>query len=101
MERFLIKLGRFSAWALLVLMILYFISGFGMTKRIIDPVFSRYLHSELLVIPMFVFFVLHIGTATRLALIRWRVFKAAKTGNIYIIIFSLSLLALFFWLYLL
>ena len=101
MERLLIKLERFSAWALLVLVILYVVSGYGITKNIIDPVFSKYLHDKLLAVPFFIFFVLHVGIATRTALIRWKVFKTAEAGNIYIIVFSLILLGLFLWLYLL
>jgi len=100
-DKFLIKLERFSAWVLLVLIILYIISGFGMVKRIIDPVLARYIHTELLPIPLFIFFVLHVGIATNYALRRWGVFKSAKAGDIYVIIFGLILLVLFFWLYLL
>lgn len=98
---FLIKLSRFSAWVLLVLVILYIISGYGITKGIIDPVFSKYLHDKLLAIPLFIFFVLHVGVATKYALMRWGVFKSAKAGNIYVITFGLILLILFLWLYLL
>ncbi|PJE57562.1 MAG: hypothetical protein COU82_01250 [Candidatus Portnoybacteria bacterium CG10_big_fil_rev_8_21_14_0_10_38_18] len=99
MDRFLIKLERFSAWILLILVILYIISGYGITKGIIDPVFSKYLHDKLLAIPFFIFFVLHVGIASRYALMRWGVFKTAKSANIYTIIFSLALLILFFWFY--
>jgi hypothetical protein len=99
MDRFLIKLSRFSAWVLLVLVILYIISGYGITKGIIDPVFSKYLHDKLLAIPFFIFFVLHVGIATRYALMRWGIFKTAKSANIYIIISSLILLIFFLWLF--
>ena len=99
MDRFLIKLERFSAWILLILVILYIISGYGVTKGIIDPVFSKYLHDKLLAIPFFIFFVLHVGIATKYALLRWRVFKSQKAGNVYIIIFGLVLLAIFLWFY--
>ncbi|MFZ5559305.1 MAG: hypothetical protein ACOZAL_00705 [Patescibacteria group bacterium] len=99
MDRFLIKLERFSAWVLLVLMILYVISGYGVTKGIIDPIFSKYLHDKLLAIPFFIFFILHVGIASRYALIRWRVFKTIKSANIYTIIFGLVFLTLFLYLY--
>lgn len=99
MDKFLIKLNRFSAWILLVLIIFYIISGYGITKGIIDPVFSKYLHNKLLAIPFFIFFVLHVGISTKYALLRWGVFKGSKISNIYVIIFSLILLILFFWLY--
>ena len=98
-DNFLIKLERFSAWVLLVLVILYIISGYGITKGIIDPVFSRYLHDKLLAIPFFIFFALHVGITTRYALMRWGVFKTSKSANIYIFILGLILLAFFLWLF--
>lgn len=99
MEKFLIKLNRFSAWVLLVLIILFIISGYGMTKQIINPVFAKYLHDKLLPIPLFVFFLVHVGLSIRYALWRWKLFKERKTADIYIIIISLILLVFFLWLY--
>jgi len=99
MDKFLIKLERFSAWVLLVLVILYIVSGYGITKMIINPVFSRYLHDRLLAIPFFIFFVLHVGIATSYALRRWSVFKTAKSVNIYTFVFAILLLILFLWFY--
>ena len=99
MNNALVKLNRFSAWVLLILVILYIISGYGITKGIIDPVFSKYLHDKLLAIPFFIFFVLHAGIASRYALMRWRVFKTSKSANIYTFVFGLVFLILFFWFY--
>ncbi len=99
MDKFLIKLSRFSAWVLLVLIILYIISGYGITKGIIDPIFSKYLHDKILAIPFFIFFVLHVGITTRYALLRWRIFKTKKVADIYIVIFIVILLSLFLWLF--
>jgi len=98
-DKFLIKLERFSAWILLILIIFYVVSGYGITKRIIDPVFAKYLHDKLLAIPFFVFFVLHVGIATKYALMRWRVFKTRKSANFYAAIFVLIVLGLFLWFY--
>ena len=81
MDKFLIKLSRFSAWVLLVLMILYIISGYGITKGIVDPVFSKYLHDRLLAIPFFIFFALHICISSSYALRRWKVFKTQKSAD--------------------
>lgn len=100
-DRFLIKLNRFSGWALLVLMIGYIISGYGMTKGIIDPVLAKYLHEKLLAIPLFIFFVVHVAVSVSFSLVRWRVFKTLKQAYIYAFILGLILLVLFLWLYLL
>jgi len=98
-NKFLIKLNRFSAWVLLVLIILFIISGYGMTKQIIDPVFATYLHDNILPIPLFIFFLLHVGISIRYALQRWKLFKEKKTTDVYILIISLILLVFFLWLF--
>lgn len=98
-DKFLIKLSRFSAWVLLVLMILYIISGYGITKGIIDPVFSKYLHDKLLAIPFFIFFVLHVAISSSYALRRWKVFKGQKATYIYSFVFGVILIAFFLWMF--
>lgn len=99
MEKLLIKLNRFSAWVLLVLIILFIISGYGMTKQIIDPVFATYLHDNIFPIPLFIFFLLHVGISIRYALWRWKLFKDRRIADIYILVISLILLIFFFWLF--
>lgn len=98
-NRFLIKLNRFSGWTLLVLIILFIISGYGMTKQIINPVTAKFLHDKLLPIPLFVFFLFHISFNARIAFRRWRVFKNEKAGDIYVLVVSLILFIFFLWLY--
>ncbi len=60
MGKILITLNRISAWILFVVIILYIVTGFGMTRQIIDPVFARYLHISVLPWPLFIFLGLHI-----------------------------------------
>jgi hypothetical protein len=50
---------------LFVVIILYIITGFGMTRQIIDPVFARYLHTSILPYPLFIFFGLHMIICVR------------------------------------
>ena len=95
---FLIKLNRFSGWALLVLMIAYFISGYGITKMIVDPVRAKYWHEVLLPIPTFIFFIIHIAISAKLSFIRWRL-ASQKWINFYVIFLSLIFLIFFLWLY--
>ena len=95
---FLIKLDRLSGRALLVLMILYFISGYGMTKEIINPVTAKYLHEVLMPIPIFIFFTIHIAVNIRLAFIRWRL-ASRQWINFYIIFLTGLFLIFFLWLY--
>jgi predicted heme/steroid binding protein len=75
--KYWIKIDRFSAWVLLFGMILYFISGYGMTKGIFDPGLATKIHLDYLSIIVIVAFVIHAGTATRLALMRWQYWNFA------------------------
>jgi hypothetical protein len=78
---YLIKFGRLCAWALLVMIILYFISGFGIIKpRMIENatlgIFGRgpsFMVHEWLTLPMAFAFLCHTLIAIRFAMIRWRV----------------------------
>ena len=67
----LIKLDRISAWVLFVTLILYFVTGYGMTKGLIDPLLARSLHLSLLTYIVVIAFAIHTSYAIHLALIRW------------------------------
>jgi len=71
----LLKIDHLSAWVLFAGMILYFISGYGMTKGIINPAFASRIHLGWLSAIIVVAFVFHTGFAIRLALIRWRIWR--------------------------
>lgn len=98
-NKFLYKTANFSGYALILLMSLYFVSGYGMTKAIIDPVLAKMLHDKWLPLPTIIFFVLHVFLHLRFRLNRW--FKNKHWLNIYILILSLVVLALLLYLYLL
>lgn len=72
--KFFNKLNTISALALLFLMLTYFITGYGMTKNIIDRGFATYLHTEILPIPIIIFFIIHAALGIRILLKRWRLF---------------------------
>ena len=73
--KYWIKLDRISAWVLLFGMTLYFVSGYGMTKGIIDSTFATKIHLDALSIVVVIAFVAHTGFATRLAFIRWKIWN--------------------------
>ena len=63
-NRILTRFNRISAWLLLIFMIIYIISGYAWTNRIIMPLYlARYLHTalDIYMIPLFLAHVL-IGT---------------------------------------
>ncbi len=73
--KFWIKLDRLAAWILLACMILYFISGYGMTKGLIDSKLALNLHDIWLPIVVIISFCIHGAFATRLAFIRWGIWN--------------------------
>jgi predicted heme/steroid binding protein len=70
--KYLIKIDRIAAWVLFASMFAYFISGYGMTKGIIDSVFAANLHTKYLPTVIIFAFALHTSFAIHLAFKRWR-----------------------------
>jgi len=58
--RLVVKIDRYTQWVLLVLVLVFIITGYGMTKQIIDPVLATRWHINILPIPLFIFLGLHI-----------------------------------------
>jgi predicted heme/steroid binding protein len=87
-----VKIDRIAAWVLLIGMTLYFITGYGMTKGIIDSAFATYLHADILPLIVGVAFLVHAGFATRLALIRWKIWRSPVAK----IVWSTFLILFFF-----
>lgn len=74
-NKFLIKVDRFFAWTLLVTMLFYFLSGYGITKNIISAQFSYNLHTIYLPVVILTAFIGHTSYAIHLALKRWRIWN--------------------------
>lgn len=98
-NKILLRLSRISIYFLAGFMVLYFISGYGMTKNIIDPVFAKSLHEKWLPIPTVLFIILHVSFPLKIALIK-RIRDEAWV-NIYLLIFDLIIFVVFLYLYLL
>ncbi len=69
------KIDRFAAWLLLFLIIIFIISGYGLTKGIISPQLAKFLHSGYLPILLIAAFAVHTFYAIRLAFIRWKMWN--------------------------
>jgi predicted heme/steroid binding protein len=87
----LVKIDRFSAWVLLATMFLYFLSGYGMTKGIIDARFSNLLHTNILPFVIMISFAIHTFLSVRLSFKRWRIWNTF-TFILLIIIYSAFLI---------
>jgi len=96
---FLARLNRWAAWIAIASCILFIITGYGMTKRIMDPDLATYLHLKVLPIPLFLGLLIHGGISMRHAMWRWRIFKNRRTDDIFVLIVALVFLALFLWMY--
>lgn len=99
-NKILFKLHRFSCWGIAVLIVLYLVSGYGMTKNIIDPAVSKILHEKVLAPPLFLLFVLHVSINLRNLFLRKWAGGNEKWVNIYTFILALIVLGVLFYLYL-
>jgi len=86
--KYLIKLDRFAAWLLFISLILYFISGYGMTKGLISPQLATSLHISYLTYFVLLAFVIHTSFAIHLAFKRWRIWNGF--GKFIFILFYLT-----------
>ena len=86
----LVKIDRVFAWILFVSVLFYFLTGYGMTKELINGSFATKLHLEIMPIIMMMAFAIHSGLAIRLAFIRWRIWN--KGTMIFLILFYFTFL---------
>ena len=80
-----VKIDRAAAWTLLATIILFFISGYGMTKGIIDERLASNLHSNILTPIGLIAFSIHTFFAIRLSLVRWRKWNSASLASLVLI----------------
>lgn len=84
----LVKIDRIFAWILLASIFLYFLTGYGMTKGIINGGFASKLHLDILPLIVIVAFTIHTFLAIRLTLMRWRVWNKASMAILILIYLS-------------
>ena len=90
---FICKLDRWAAWVLLVVMLAYAITGYGMTKGLIDQDLARSWHLGWLGAIGLVAFIIHTAWAIHLSFKRWRIWNWA--GKTALLLFYLILLGFF------
>lgn len=94
---FMIKAQRIAGWIMAITMIIYAVSGYGMTKGIIDQDLARSIHFRWLGAIAIIAFCVHIGWAAHLTLRRkgwWN--KISKT---ILILLFLGLISFFSYLH--
>jgi hypothetical protein len=92
-------LDRTSRWILLALMLLFIFTGFGITKGFMDPRLAKELHENILPIPFYLLFLVHILYKLPVHLVRWKTFKSETTAAVYVYALAAILLGLFLWLH--
>jgi len=79
----LIKIDRAGAWILMLAVILFFATSYGMEKGIFDRQAAKWLHTEILPVIGMIGFTMHTSLAVRMSLMRWRWWnKVSKIGLI-------------------
>lgn len=91
-----IKLDRIAAWVLFFVMILYAITGFGMTLGIMDVKLATALHLSWLGGIGLIAFVIHTTYAIRLALMRWKIWNLVSK-IVMISIYGILVGTLLYW----
>lgn len=100
MNRFFLKLDRFAAWILMAVIIFYAVSGYGMTKGLIDRDIAQSLHLTWLGGIGIVAFVIHTFRGIYLSLLRWKVWNKATQGlliSFYVLLAGFFLYIHFFY----
>ena len=93
--KYLLKIDRLAAWVLFTCLLLYFITGLGMTKGIISPQLATKLHISYLTYVILAAFVCHTSFAIHLAFKRWRFWHGP--GKTVLLLFYLIFISFFIW----
>lgn len=89
----IMTVNRFFAWLLFVSMLLFFISGYGMTKGLFDSTLAVNIHNKILP-PLAIFsFTVHSWYSIHLAFKRWRIWNFYT--NILLLLFFISFISYF------
>lgn len=104
-EYYLLKISRLCAWSLIAFILLYIITGYGMTKSYLvyalfgmDRGLALKLHTYL-TIPMMLAFICHTLISVRFAMIRWNV-SNKNVLNLVFLALGIVLISLSIWAYL-
>lgn len=82
LQRVLIRINRISCWFLLVVVIIFLITGWAMTNRyglnkLMNPRLALSYHNTMHY-PLAIFFIIHVGISIYFASKRWKIFKKEK-----------------------
>lgn len=93
------RIDNYGVWILLSLVLLFILTGYGMTRHVMDPLLAKYIHSQLLPIPLFFFFLIHVIKPVYNQFKSWNIFKNERVLNFYVYLLMFVVIGLFCWLY--
>jgi predicted heme/steroid binding protein len=96
LQKIIIKFDRLAAWILFTVLIIYAISGYGMTKGIIDPVLAQNLHLNWLAPIALLSFTVHTSWAIHLAFQRWNFWNLFSKIILFLFYFVLIVSLIYF-----
>ncbi len=99
MLKWLAAIDRYVCWILAAFMLLFIITGLGITKELIDKQWAKQLHENVLPVPFYLLILIHIFLPVRSKFLEWRFFKNEKTSTVYTLTLLILLLFLFLWLH--
>ena len=97
--KLLAAINRYGSWILMVLMLLFILTGLAITKNFMDPRLAKQLHENVLPLPFYVLLLTHVFFPLRAKLAKGTIFKSEKTATAYAYAVCGTLLVLFFWLH--
>lgn len=97
--KFLNQIDKFGMWILLALVLSFVLTGYGMTKHIMDPVLAKYIHTRLLPLPLLIFFCIHVVKAVRNQFKKWNLFNNERLLDIYAYTLVFLVTIILIWLF--
>ena len=97
--KFLTRIDQFGMWVLMVLVLSFVLTGYGMTKHIMDPVLAKYIHTHLLPLPLLIFFCIHVVKAVRNQFKKWKIFNDDRILDLYAYALVFIVTIILIWLY--
>ena len=97
--KLLVGIDKIGMWILMALILLFVLTGYGMTKHIMDPVLAKYIHTQLLPLPLLIFFCIHVVKGVRNQFKKWKLFNDERILDIYAYTLTFIVTIILIWLY--
>ncbi len=93
------KIDKFGVWVLMSIVLAFVLTGYGMTKHLMDPVAAKYIHTQILPVPLLIFFCIHTLKAVRNQFKKWNIFKSEFAVDAYSYAITLVVTLVLIWIY--